>query len=72
MHGTDEMLEMKENYGNLGLLTLHLWREQELYQSDATTDASMETLAPVPEKALKGQALQVATTYACASLLACD
>lgn len=55
---------MKETYGQLGLITIKLSREQILstHEANPTQDEKTEALKAVPEKALKGQALDVATT----------
>ena len=55
---------MKEMYGQLGLITIKLSHEQEIssYEADSTLDYKIDALKAVPEKALKGQALDVATT----------
>ena len=53
---------MKEKYSKLGILTVELWREQAISLTDAVHNTKIGSLHSVPEKALKGQALDVATT----------
>ena len=62
MERTDEVSTMKEKFGKLGLFTIELWRSQIRERHEPTSEFKVSTLEAVPEKALKGQALDVATT----------
>ena len=55
---------MKEKYSKLGIFTIELWRSKIMHAIEPTSDFKADALEPVPEKALKGQALDIATTYA--------
>jgi hypothetical protein len=63
MDETDDMSTLKEKFGKLGLFKLEMWREQQLYQVDSTSIFEADAPKPIPEKALKGQPLEVTTTF---------
>ncbi len=58
----DDVSKMKEQYGELGTLKISLWRENEISRNDnANSTFTPDHFEAVPEKALKGRPLDVAT-----------
>ena len=62
MERTDDVATMKEKYSKLGIFTIELWRSKIVLATESTHNFKVDALGPVPEKALKGQALDVVTT----------
>lgn len=62
MEQTDDAAKLKDKYGSLGTFVLQLWREQSLGSYEGASYFSAEALKPVPEKALKGNPLEVAAS----------
>lgn len=60
---------MKEKYSKLGLFTIELWRAKRLSVQESTGEFRTEASGAVPEKALKGQAIDVTTTSVLQKLL---
>lgn len=61
---TDDPSQMKALYSDLGLLSITLWRERAITYQEGTSTFAADDLKPIPEKALKGRPLDVATSYA--------
>ena len=60
----DDVSKMKDKYGDLGTLKVLLWREVELSRNHNPDNTfAFDDLGAVPEKALKGRPLDVATKY---------
>ena len=57
---TDDLDRYKEKYGQLGTIVVRLWREQTLGRGDLEAYKARDTES-IPEKALKGRPLDVAT-----------
>ena len=60
MEESDDVSEFKEKYGNLGALRIEFWRCQCL-ETLSKGSFSTKYVGVVPEKALKGQPLDVAS-----------
>jgi hypothetical protein len=57
---------MREKYESLGTISVKVWRKQDLGRRPIDTDAGVKNIGGidvVPEKALKGRALSLATRY---------
>ena len=60
----DDASKLKDKYGELGNLKVTLWRERVVeHKGPGTATFDPSTLEAIPEKALKGRPLDVATTY---------
>lgn len=57
---------MREEYENLGTISVRVWRKQNFGHRAKNTDRGVKNIGgidAVPEKALKGRALSLATRY---------
>jgi len=57
---------MREEYESLGTISVQVWRKQDFGRRAKTPGPGMKTIGgidAVPEKALKGRALSLATRY---------
>jgi hypothetical protein len=56
--------DMREKYESLGTISVKVWRKQDFGQRAKDTDTGVKNIGgidAVPEKALKGRALSLAT-----------
>ena len=60
MEKADDISTFKAKYGDLGTFRIEVWRTKLLQKIAFKSHASKE-VGPVPEKALKGRPLDVAT-----------
>jgi hypothetical protein len=60
MERTDDVSTFKDKYGDLGTFRIEVWRIKLLQKFETENHAAKE-VGPVPEKALKGRPLDVAT-----------
>ena len=63
MEKGDEISKFKDKYGDLGTLKMMIWRERQLIRNENPYSVydHAEQGGKVPEKALKGRPLDVAT-----------
>ena len=61
MGGDDDISTFKAKYDKLGTVCLEFWRAKTLGESSGRREKFREDLDAVPEKALKGRPLAVAT-----------
>jgi hypothetical protein len=58
--------DMREEYESLGTISVQVWRKQDFGRRAENTDTGVKNIGgidAVPEKALKGRALSLATRY---------
>ena len=62
MEKTDDTSSFKEKYGDLGTIRIQVWRET-THGERELGDRTAKAMGTVPEKALKGRPLEVATRF---------
>ena len=67
MDESDNKAEFKQKYGDLGTLCVEVWHADYVRDGEHTDREETQKIGVdnVPEKAVKGRPLHVATRYAC-------
>lgn len=64
----DEVHKLHDKYADLGTLKVELWRKVKTGSGNHST-TNIKDLSAVPEKAIKGRAIDVSTRYSSSTFL---